>query len=171
MRSMSSGEFSSRAAHLSSAASQLLRGTGSQLFQREQVRSWGGPGERHLVQQKRTDGNEPDQHGETESSIAKELERQVDVHAFKPSDLNAVAGSVGFEQIRVSGEELLANAFGWFARTLEAGARPDSVPDGWRKLAFRTYITLQRVDGAALEPVLPARLFYNLLLSAKKPRA
>ncbi len=118
---------------------------------------------------KRSDEDDPDQKDEKESCIVDELERQVDVHAFKPSDLSAVAGSVGFDEIRVSGEELLANAFGWFARTLEAGAKPDSVPDRWRRLAFRTYVTLQRVDGAALEPLLPARLFYNLLLSAKKP--
>ncbi len=118
---------------------------------------------------KRTDGDGPDQKNEKDSSVAAELERQVDVHAFKPSDLSTIPRSTGFEQVRVSGEELLANAFGWFARTLESGAKPDSVPDGWRRLAFRTYVTLQRVDGAALEPVLPARLFYNLLLSAKKP--
>ena len=32
-----------------------------------------------------------------------------------------------------------------------------------------TYMTLQRVDGALLEPRLPPQLFYNLVLSAEKP--
>jgi hypothetical protein len=54
-------------------------------------------------------------------------------------------------------------------RTLEASAEPDEIPWGWRQFAFRTYLALQRVDDQALEPRLPAQLFYNLLVSARKP--
>jgi hypothetical protein len=39
----------------------------------------------------------------------------------------------------------------------------------WRRFGFRSYIALQRVDTALLEPRLPPQLFYNLLLSARKP--
>ena len=35
--------------------------------------------------------------------------------------------------------------------------------------AFHGYIALQRVDEAALESRLPAAIFYNLLLSARRP--
>jgi hypothetical protein len=42
------------------------------------------------------------------------------------------------------------------------------VPLRWRAFAFRSYIALQRLDAALLEPRLPAELFYNLVLSARK---
>jgi hypothetical protein len=69
----------------------------------------------------------------------------------------------------VRGEELLASIHGWTIRTLEASAEPDEVPLGWRKLAFRSYLALQRLDNEVLEPRLPPQLFYNLLLSARRP--
>ena len=68
-----------------------------------------------------------------------------------------------------AGEELLANWFGWFNRTLEATADPQDIPRGWIKYAYRGYILLQRVDRALLEPRLPPRIFYNLMLAARKP--
>ena len=71
--------------------------------------------------------------------------------------------------MRVRGEELLANWFGWFNRTLEATAAHDSIPHGWFRYAYNGYILLQRVDAAVLEPHLPAAGFYNLMLTARKP--
>ncbi len=71
----------------------------------------------------------------------------------------------------MSGEELLANWFGWTNRTLEASAEPDQVPWAWRAYAYRGYLALQRLDRGLLEPRLPATIFYNLLLSARKPAA
>jgi hypothetical protein len=56
-------------------------------------------------------------------------------------------------------------------RTVESSAEPESVPFGWRRFAFRSYLALQRVDTRVLEPHLPAELFYNLLVSARKPSA
>ena len=53
-------------------------------------------------------------------------------------------------------------------RTLEGTADPEQVPHRWRQLAFRGYLALQRLDAAVLEPRLPASLFYNLVLSARK---
>ena len=99
-----------------------------------------------------------------------ELESEVDVHAFAPSALDGYATGAGFEDVHVRGEELLANVHGWTMRTLEGSAEPDQVPMAWRKFAFRSYIALQKLDTVALEPYLPASLFYNLLISGRKPR-
>ena len=98
-----------------------------------------------------------------------DLEPEVDVHAFSPDDLRRLATGAGLESVRVRGEELLANLHGWTARTLESTAEPDDVPMAWRRFAFSSYIALQRLDSFLLEPYLPPELFYNLLVSARKP--
>jgi SAM-dependent methyltransferase len=96
------------------------------------------------------------------------LEGSVDVHAFVPDELRAFARGAGFEGVRVRGEELLANWFGWANRALEASADPAQVPWAWKQYAYRGYIALQSVDRALLEPRLPPAIFYNLMLSARK---
>jgi ubiquinone/menaquinone biosynthesis C-methylase UbiE len=106
---------------------------------------------------------------EAEQSHGHALESEVDVHAFAPADLRRLLATAGFEQRRVGGEELLSNAWGWGLRTVESSAEPDSVPFRWRRFAFRSYIALQKVDTSLLEPRLPAELFYNLLVSGRKP--
>ncbi|MFT3863526.1 MAG: methyltransferase domain-containing protein [Solirubrobacterales bacterium] len=106
---------------------------------------------------------------EADQSEGHSLEGEVDVHAFAPADLRRLLERAGFVDRRVGGEELLANAWGWGLRTVESSAEPDSVPLRWRRFAFRSYIALQKVDTKALEPYLPAELFYNLLVSARKP--
>jgi len=98
-----------------------------------------------------------------------DLEPQVDVHAFSPGDLRRLSYAAGFTDTRVRGEELLASIHGWTVRTLEASAAPEEVPWAWRRFAFRSYLALQRLDNQVLEPHLPAQLFYNLLLSARRP--
>ncbi len=95
------------------------------------------------------------------------LERVVDIHAFAPGDLAKLARAAGFTDVRVRGEELLANWFGWFNRALEASADPADVPMLWRQYAFHGYLLLQRVDQRLLEPRLPPAIFYNLLLAAQ----
>ena len=107
-----------------------------------------------------TDGGPPaDDHG---------LEGQVDVHTFAPADLRGYATRAGFEGVRVRGEELLANWFGWANRTLESTAVPDTVPWAWRQYAYRGYLALQALDASVLEPRLPPAVFYNLMLAARK---
>ncbi len=106
---------------------------------------------------------------EAEQSGGHALESEVDVHAFAPADLRRLLSASGFEQRHVGGEELLANAWGWGLRTVESSAEPESVSWKWRNFAFRSYIALQKVDTHLLEPRLPAELFYNLLVSARKP--
>jgi ubiquinone/menaquinone biosynthesis C-methylase UbiE len=106
---------------------------------------------------------------EVDQSDGHSLEGEVDVHAFAPADLRRLLERAGFEDRRVGGEELLANAWGWGLRTVESSAEPDTVPLRWRRFAFRSYIALQKVDTRLLERHLPAELFYNLLVSARKP--
>jgi SAM-dependent methyltransferase len=97
------------------------------------------------------------------------LEPLVDVHAFTPGELERHASAAGFEQVSVRGEELLANVFGWFNRTVEATAVHEDIPVAWFRYAYRGYILLQKLDSALLEPHLPAAGFYNLMLTARKP--
>jgi ubiquinone/menaquinone biosynthesis C-methylase UbiE len=99
------------------------------------------------------------------------LEGLVDVHAFSPGELTGFARGAGFADVHVRGEELLANWFGWTNRVLEASAEPDTVPWGWRIYAYRGYLALQRVDRHLLEPRLPASIFYNLMIAARRPAA
>jgi SAM-dependent methyltransferase len=97
-----------------------------------------------------------------------ELERWVDIHAFGPGELVRLARGAGFTDARVRGEELVANWFGWFNRALEATADPAAVPMVWKKYAFHGYVTLQQLDERVFEPLLPAGIFYNLLLTARR---
>jgi SAM-dependent methyltransferase len=98
------------------------------------------------------------------------LEGFVDVHAFSPGELAGAARSAGFADVRITGEELLANWFGWTNRTLEATAEPEDVPWAWRQYAYRGYLMLQDLDRRLLESRLPPAIFYNLLIAARKPR-
>jgi SAM-dependent methyltransferase len=98
------------------------------------------------------------------------LEGFVDVHAFSPGELARAARSAGFADVRITGEELLANWFGWTNRTLEATAEPEDVPWAWRQYAYRGYLMLQDLDRRLLESRLPPAIFYNLLVAARKPR-
>jgi ubiquinone/menaquinone biosynthesis C-methylase UbiE len=96
------------------------------------------------------------------------LESVVDVHAFAPGELRELAQGAGLRAVRVIGEELLANWFGWTNRTLEATADPADVPWAWRQYAYRGYLALQQLDRRLLESRLPPAIFYNLVLSARK---
>lgn len=108
-------------------------------------------------------------HSEAAHAHDHTLEMSVDVHAFTPSQLAGLARRAGFERVRVTGEELAASWFGWANRTLESTAEPDEVPWAWRQYAYHGYLALQALDRALLEPRLPAAIFYNLLMSARKP--
>ena len=107
--------------------------------------------------------------GAREEHAHADLEGFVDVHAFAPRELARFAKGAGLEHVRVSGEELLANWFGWANRTLEASAEADQIPWLWREYAYRGYLALQALDRALLEDRLPAAIFYNLMISARKP--
>ena len=106
------------------------------------------------------DGQEAEDHA---------LEDCVDIHAFAPGDLSELARRAGFAGVHVRGEELLANWFGWLNRGLEGTARATEIPYLWTSYAYHGYLVLQRVDERLLEPYLPPAIFYNLLLTARKP--
>ncbi len=110
-----------------------------------------------------------DDAGGSDPDYGHALEAEVDVHAFEPEALEATMRGAGLENVRIRGEELLANLYGWVLRTLESTADQEQIPDRWRHFAFRSYLALQRVDSAVLEPRLPPQLFYNLVLSARNP--
>jgi ubiquinone/menaquinone biosynthesis C-methylase UbiE len=97
------------------------------------------------------------------------LESKVDIHAFAPAELTDLAERAGLDGVRVSGEELIANWFGWINRVLEASAEPDDIPWAWRQYAYRGYLILQQLDRRLLEPRLPAAIFYNLMLTGRRP--
>ena len=104
----------------------------------------------------------------SDEETSHELEHVVDIHAFTPGTLATFARRAGFADVRVQGEELTANWFGWFNRALEASADPDEVPLLWKRYAFNGYLLFQRLDERILEPRLPPAIFYNLLLSARR---
>ena len=110
-----------------------------------------------------------DDHGGSDPDYGHAMEAEVDVHAFAPSSIHAIFGGAGFEEVKIRGEELLANLYGWMLRTVESTAEPSEIPDRWRFFAFRSYLALQKVDSAVLEPRLPPQIFYNLVFSARKP--
>jgi ubiquinone/menaquinone biosynthesis C-methylase UbiE len=97
------------------------------------------------------------------------LEHVVDVHAFTPTQLQGLAEEAGFEDVRVTGEELVAGLFGWMNRTLESTAEPGDVPMPWIRYAYYGYLGLKQVDTRLLEGRLPAAIFYNLLISGTVP--
>ena len=106
---------------------------------------------------RRAVGARPRAVAEAEQSHGHALEGEVDVHAFAPADLRRLLRDAGFEQRRVGGEELLANAWGWGLRTVESSAEPESVSWGWRHFAFNSYIALQKVDTAPARAPPPGR--------------
>jgi ubiquinone/menaquinone biosynthesis C-methylase UbiE len=97
------------------------------------------------------------------------LEHVVDVHAFTPRELQGFAARAGFDDVRVSGEELVAGWFGWANRTLESTAEPRQIPRAWHLYAYRGYMLLKTLDDRVLERALPPAIFYNLLMSARVP--
>jgi ubiquinone/menaquinone biosynthesis C-methylase UbiE len=108
----------------------------------------------------------PVHHGVGERDSA--LESFVDVRAFAPAELARAARESGLEDVRVTGEELFANWFGWTNRTLEATAEPEDVPWAWRQYAYRGYLLFQDLDRRLFEGRLPAALFYNLMITARR---
>ena len=98
----------------------------------------------------------------------RDLEFEVDLHTFPPKEVAAWARIAGLEDVRVETEELTAAWAGWAFRTIEGEARPGLLGDRWGRFAFRAWRTLFAFD-RRLEGIVPAGLFYNLLLVARKP--
>jgi ubiquinone/menaquinone biosynthesis C-methylase UbiE len=99
----------------------------------------------------------------------RDLEWHVDLHTFAPAELSALAVRAGFEGVRVETEELLSSLVGWAVRTAEAELNPDLFGRRWAEAAYRVYRGLYRFDRAVLYPLLPRSIFYNVLISGRKP--
>jgi ubiquinone/menaquinone biosynthesis C-methylase UbiE len=106
--------------------------------------------------------------GSAEDAALAALEHEVDLHTFDPHGVEALARIAGFTQVRVVTEELLANWVGWAVRTIEGSVRPGVLGPRWAFAAFGAWKALSRVD-EALEGLVPADLFYNLILHARRP--
>jgi len=97
------------------------------------------------------------------------LEYEVDLHTFRPRDVEHLARLVGFREVAVVTEELTANWFGWAVRTIEGSVRPGALGTRWAFAAYHGYLRLSALDDRVLSKVVPQPLFYNLILHARKP--
>jgi acetyltransferase-like isoleucine patch superfamily enzyme len=85
------------------------------------------------------------------------LEHEVDLHTFRPKDVEQMATLAGFGEVRVVTEELTSNWFGWAVRTIEGSVREGVLGVRW------AHDGLQRLPGPApdrrrrAQPVRPAR--------------
>ena len=107
--------------------------------------------------------------GSDEDAAMATLEHVVDLHTFRPRDLEKMARLAGFKELRVVTEELTAHWLGWAVRTLEGQLRPDLLGVRWSYSAFYGYLALSWVDERLLTPILPRSVFYNVILRARKP--
>jgi ubiquinone/menaquinone biosynthesis C-methylase UbiE len=103
-----------------------------------------------------------------ESSRAAALESVVDIHTFDPRALAATALRAGAVDVRTTTEELTAAFLGWPVRTFEAAVNPERLGMGWAMFAYRSWQRLSAVD-RVLARALPQRLFYNVLLTGRRP--
>jgi ubiquinone/menaquinone biosynthesis C-methylase UbiE len=107
--------------------------------------------------------------GSAEDEVLAGLEHEVDLHTFRPKDVEKMAGLAGFREVTVVTEELTANWFGWAVRTIEGSVRPEVLGARWAFAAFHGYLRLAAFDERVLHRVVPRELFYNLILHARKP--
>ncbi|QUH04630.1 class I SAM-dependent methyltransferase [Saccharopolyspora erythraea] len=104
-----------------------------------------------------------------ESSRAAALEAVVDLHTFEPSKLEGMALGAGAVDVRAVTEELSAALFGWPVRTFEAAVPKERLGFGWGMFAYRTWQKLAKFDQDVLSKVVPRDLFYNVLVTGRKP--
>jgi ubiquinone/menaquinone biosynthesis C-methylase UbiE len=103
------------------------------------------------------------------SSEAAALEAVVDQHTFVPAELERLALRAGATDVRVVTEELTAAWFGWPVRTFECAVAPGRLGWRWAMFAYRSWLRLSALDAHVLARVLPRDLFYNALLTGRKP--
>jgi ubiquinone/menaquinone biosynthesis C-methylase UbiE len=109
----------------------------------------------------------PEEPASEREAVLRDLEWHVDLHTFRPAEVERWARQAGFDRIRTETEELLASLLGWAVRTIEAEARPGLLGRRWGRAAYLGWRGLSAVD-RALSPVLPKGWFYNLLLSGRR---
>jgi len=97
------------------------------------------------------------------------LEHEVDLHTFRPDEVERMATIAGFEDARVVTEELTANWWGWGVRTVEGSIRPGTFGTRWAMGAFHGYRLFTALDEAVFQRFVPNGLFYNLIVTGRKP--
>jgi ubiquinone/menaquinone biosynthesis C-methylase UbiE len=107
--------------------------------------------------------------GTATDEVLARLEHEVDLHTFRPKDVEKTARLVGLREVKVVTEELTANWVGWSVRTIEGAVRPGLLGPRWAFAAFHSYLFLHRFDDEVLARFVPRELFYNLILYARKP--
>ncbi|SDE20945.1 class I SAM-dependent methyltransferase [Auraticoccus monumenti] len=100
-----------------------------------------------------------------ESSRAAALEAVVDLHTFDPDELAATVRAAGLVGVRTHTDELTAAWFGWPVRTVEAALTEERLGFRWRMFAYRSWLTLDRVD-RRLSAVVPPGWYYNVSVTA-----
>lgn len=96
------------------------------------------------------------------------LEHVVDLHTFRPRDVEKMAVLAGLTDVRVVTEEFVASWFGWSTRTLEAMVNADMLSEAWPWRALRIYQRLQAVD-EVVTAIVPAGWCYNVIVAGRKP--
>lgn len=114
--------------------------------------------------------SQPGSTSDARDAVLAALEDEVDLHTFRPDDVEHMARIAGFEDVEVVTEELTANWFGWSVRTIEASVRPGLLGTRWAFFAFDNYKRLTALDEHVLRRFVPRGLFYNLILHARKAR-
>jgi ubiquinone/menaquinone biosynthesis C-methylase UbiE len=104
-----------------------------------------------------------------ESSRAAALEAVVDLHTFRPVDLQRRAVAAGAVDVQVRTEEFLAAWFGWPARTLEYAVAREKLGWRWAMFSYHAWQRLSAIDQAVFARVVPRGLFYNALITGLKP--
>ncbi len=102
-------------------------------------------------------------------AILAALEHEVDLHTFRPDEVERMADIAGFERVDVVTEELTANWWGWGVRTIEGSIRPGTFGMRWAMTAFNGYRLFTALDEAVLDRIVPDSLFYNLIVTGTKP--
>lgn len=103
------------------------------------------------------------------ASEAAKLEAVVDLHTFDPDTLAGLALRAGAVDVDVRTEELTAAWFGWPVRTFEAAVAEERLTVGYRHAVYRTWQKLAALDSRLLSKIVPAGLFYNVLLTGFRP--
>ncbi len=104
-----------------------------------------------------------------ESSRAAALEAVVDIHTFDPPELERTAVAAGMVEVSAVTEEFAAALLGWPVRTFEAAVPREKLGFRWGMFAFRSWQRLSWLDEKVLSKVLPRDIFYNVLITGRKP--
>ncbi|MBS4726998.1 class I SAM-dependent methyltransferase [Mycobacterium sp. SM1] len=104
-----------------------------------------------------------------ESSRAAALEALVDLHTFRPADLERMAARAGAVRVATVTEEFTAAMLGWPLRTFEAAVPPGRLGWGWARFAYAGWKTLSWADANLWRHLVPKDWFYNIVLTGIKP--